>query len=67
MNAKVPDAVYSKIAMDCSAALLRVIDPAAIAKVGWGQFLEDVFDYTDGFVVELERRLAGRQSPGDAS
>lgn len=63
MSARVPDAVYSKLALDCSAALLRAIDPNIVAKVGWAAFIQDVFDLTDALVDELDRRLAARQSP----
>lgn len=63
MSGRVPDAVYSKLALDCSAALLRAIDPNVIAKAGWGQFIADVFDLTDALVDELDRRLEARQPP----
>lgn len=61
MTSRVPDAIYSKLAVECTKGLLGPIDPAAIAKVGWDHFVKDVFDLTDSLVAELERRLQARQ------
>ena len=61
MSGRVPDAIYSKLALDCSAALLRAIDPNVIAKAGWKHFIADVFDLADELAAELERRLEARQ------
>jgi hypothetical protein len=65
MTTRIPHAVYSKLALDCSAALLRAIDPNLIAKAGWEQFIADVFDLTDSLAAELERRLEARQPKED--
>lgn len=67
MTSRVPDAVYTKLALDCNAALLRAIDVTVIAKVGWAQFIEDVFDLTDALTAELEHRLESRQPQGEQS
>lgn len=54
----VPDELYERIAVEVTKTILGQISiDQVVENVGWDRVVTDVFDLTDSFCAELERRL----------